>query len=54
MKRDLGKIVDVLYGVGFILAFAGGWFKWLVPYASFGTLLIIIGAGISLYNQFKR
>jgi len=52
--------VDVLYGVGFILTFAGGaaWIKgiftWLVPFASFGALLIVVGAVMSLINKFSK
>ena len=60
MKKDLGKIVDILYGVGFILTFAGsaawisGLLTWLVPFASFGAFAVVVGAGISLVNQFKK
>lgn len=60
MKRDLGKIVDILYGFGLIFVFAGtaawikGIFTFLVPFVSFGALMLVVGAGLSLFNQFKK
>ena len=52
--------VDVLYGIGFILVFAGtaAWIKgiltFLVPFAPFGALLIVVGAILSLINKFSK
>ena len=52
--------VDVLYGVGLILAFGGGaawiggFLSFLVPLAPFGALLILIGAVKSVANKLSK
>lgn len=52
--------VDVLYGVGLILTFAGsaawigGMLTFLTPLAPFGALLIVVGAVMSLINKFGK
>jgi len=54
--------VDVLYGVGFILAFLGSaawigkiaFLEFLAPLGPFGFLIIVVGAIISLVNKFSK
>jgi len=61
MKKITDLInVDILYGIGFILMFAGtaawikGIFTFLVPFAPFGAFLVVVGAVLSLINKFSK
>ena len=61
MKKITDLIdVDILYGIGFILVFAGsaswisGVLTFLNPLAPFGALLIVVGAIKSLFNKFSK
>jgi len=54
--------VDILYGIGFILAFTGqaallsnlGFLAFLEPMRAIGLLLVVAGAVISIWNKFRK